>query len=75
MIRFIVGTQSLKFDNQVSLYSVHMVNVLFHLTLHFKSLSWVTYFFVNFQIHLIDFDDESNVINKNVFLHSAGEIW
>ncbi|XP_067032800.1 EARP-interacting protein homolog isoform X1 [Acropora muricata] len=42
VIRFIVGTQSLKFDNQ---------------------------------IHLIDFDDESNVINKNVFMHSAGEIW
>ena len=29
----------------------------------------------NFQIHLIDFDDESNVVNKNVFLHSVGEIW
>ena len=28
-----------------------------------------------FQVHLIDFDDESNVINKNVFMHSAGEIW
>ncbi|XP_015779964.1 PREDICTED: protein TSSC1-like isoform X1 [Acropora digitifera] len=40
VIRFIVGTQSLKFDNQ---------------------------------IHLIDFDGESNVINKSVFMHSAGE--
>uniref|UniRef100_A0A8C1NHM7 EARP complex and GARP complex interacting protein 1 n=1 Tax=Cyprinus carpio TaxID=7962 RepID=A0A8C1NHM7_CYPCA len=41
-IRFLVGTQSLKFDNQ---------------------------------IHIIDFDDENNVINKSVLLHDAGEIW
>uniref|UniRef100_A0AAQ4RYL1 EARP complex and GARP complex interacting protein 1 n=1 Tax=Gasterosteus aculeatus aculeatus TaxID=481459 RepID=A0AAQ4RYL1_GASAC len=41
-IRFLVGTQSLKFDNQ---------------------------------IHIIDFDDENNIINKNVLLHRAGEIW
>ncbi|KAI4898442.1 hypothetical protein NFI96_000498 [Prochilodus magdalenae] len=41
-IRFLVGTQSLKFDNQ---------------------------------IHIIDFDDENNIINKNVLLHHAGEIW
>ena len=27
------------------------------------------------QIHHIDFDDENNVINKNVFLHKEGEIW
>ncbi|EDO41365.1 predicted protein [Nematostella vectensis] len=42
VIRFLAGSQSLKFENQV---------------------------------HLIDFDDESNLINKNVFLHPAGEIW
>uniref|UniRef100_A0A8C4SEL5 EARP complex and GARP complex interacting protein 1 n=1 Tax=Erpetoichthys calabaricus TaxID=27687 RepID=A0A8C4SEL5_ERPCA len=41
-IRFLVGTQSLKYDNQ---------------------------------IHIIDFDDENNIINKNVLLHEAGEIW
>uniref|UniRef100_UPI00358F764D EARP and GARP complex-interacting protein 1 isoform X2 n=1 Tax=Myxine glutinosa TaxID=7769 RepID=UPI00358F764D len=41
-IRFMVGTQSLKHDNQV---------------------------------HLIDFDDENNLINKTVFLHHFGEIW
>ncbi|XP_042630428.1 EARP-interacting protein homolog isoform X2 [Cyprinus carpio] len=41
-IRFLVGTQSLKFDNQ---------------------------------IHIIDFDDENNMINKSVLLHDAGEIW
>uniref|UniRef100_A0A8C4Q1V3 EARP complex and GARP complex interacting protein 1 n=1 Tax=Eptatretus burgeri TaxID=7764 RepID=A0A8C4Q1V3_EPTBU len=41
-IRFIVGTQSLKHDNQV---------------------------------HLIDFDDENNLINKTVFFHHIGEIW
>ncbi|KAJ8290606.1 hypothetical protein GJAV_G00015190 [Gymnothorax javanicus] len=41
-IRFLVGTQSLKFENQV---------------------------------HIIDFDDENNVISKNVFRHQAGEIW
>lgn len=41
-IRFLVGTQSLKFDNQV---------------------------------HQIDFDDESNLLNKNVFAHKEGEIW
>lgn len=41
-IRFIVGTQSLRQENQV---------------------------------HHIDFDDENNVINKNVFLHKEGEIW
>ncbi|KAL5016610.1 hypothetical protein ScPMuIL_006199 [Solemya velum] len=27
------------------------------------------------QVHHIDFDDENNVINKNVFLHREGEIW
>ncbi|TSM77388.1 Protein TSSC1 [Bagarius yarrelli] len=26
-------------------------------------------------IHIIDFDDENNIINKNVLLHHAGEIW
>lgn len=26
------------------------------------------------QVHLIDFDDENNVINKNVYLHREGEI-
>ena len=31
-------------------------------------------FFV-WQIHHIDFDDENNVINKNVFLHREGEVW
>ncbi|KAJ7373900.1 Protein tssc1 [Desmophyllum pertusum] len=41
VIRFIVGTQSLKFENQV---------------------------------HLIDFDDESNVIKKCVYAF-CGEIW
>ncbi|CAE1304703.1 EIPR1 [Acanthosepion pharaonis] len=41
-IRFLVGTQSLRAENQ---------------------------------IHHIDFDDENNVINKNVFLHREGEIW
>lgn len=42
LIRFLVGTQSLKFDNQV---------------------------------HLIDFDDETGLINKHVFHHPFGEIW
>uniref|UniRef100_A0A803K266 EARP-interacting protein homolog n=1 Tax=Xenopus tropicalis TaxID=8364 RepID=A0A803K266_XENTR len=41
-IRFLVGTQSLRYDNQ---------------------------------IHVIDFDDENNIINKNILLHHAGEIW
>ncbi|XP_060677662.1 EARP-interacting protein homolog isoform X3 [Hemiscyllium ocellatum] len=41
-VRFLVGTQSLKYDNQ---------------------------------IHIIDFDDENNIINKNVLLHQVGEIW
>ena len=27
------------------------------------------------QIHIIDFDDENNIINKNVLLHQVGEIW
>ncbi|XP_033293404.1 EARP and GARP complex-interacting protein 1 isoform X2 [Orcinus orca] len=30
---------------------------------------------LEFQIHIIDFDDENNIINKNVLLHQAGEIW
>lgn len=30
---------------------------------------------LSFQIHIIDFDDENNIINKNVLLHQAGEIW
>lgn len=29
----------------------------------------------NLQIHIIDFDDENNIINKNVLLHQVGEIW
>ncbi|KAJ8306607.1 hypothetical protein KUTeg_017152 [Tegillarca granosa] len=41
-IRFLVGTQSLRAENQV---------------------------------HHIDFDDEMNIINKNVFVHREGEIW
>lgn len=31
--------------------------------------------FLVFQIHIIDFDDENNIINKNVLLHQSGEIW
>ena len=27
------------------------------------------------QVHQIVFDDDNNVINKNVFLHGDGEIW
>lgn len=30
---------------------------------------------LHLQIHIIDFDDENNIINKNVLLHQAGEIW
>lgn len=30
---------------------------------------------VESQIHHIDFDDENNVINKNIYLHPDGEIW
>lgn len=41
-IRFLVGTQSLRVENQ---------------------------------IHHIDFDDENNIINKNIYLHPEGEIW
>lgn len=41
-IRFFVGTQSLKGENQV---------------------------------HQIDFDEENNHINKNVFYHKEGEVW
>lgn len=41
-VRFLVGTQSLKTENQ---------------------------------LHQIDFDEENNLINKNVFLHKEGEIW
>ncbi len=32
-------------------------------------------FFSLLQIHIIDFDDENNTINKSVLLHDAGEIW
>lgn len=32
-------------------------------------------FLLFLQIHIIDFDDENNIINKNVLLHQAGEIW
>ncbi|XP_062506663.1 EARP and GARP complex-interacting protein 1-like [Corticium candelabrum] len=41
-IHFLVGTQSLKAENQ---------------------------------IHLLQFDDESNYVEKVVFLHSKGEVW
>lgn len=39
-------------------------------SMHLSSLSVLC-----FQIHIIDFDDENNIINKNVLLHQAGEIW
>ena len=87
VIRFIVGTQSLKFENQVS-------SILMCHTLYCPSFTPAKHVYLNkvlkngdqcwenenlnfwkFQVHLIDFDDESNVINKNVFMHSAGEIW
>lgn len=35
----------------------------------------LTLLFLSFQIHIIDFDDENNIINKNVLLHPLGEIW
>lgn len=41
-VSFLVGTQSLKFENQV---------------------------------HQLQYDEEHNVMSKNVFLHSAGELW
>eukprot|EP00118_Oscarella_pearsei_P028382 m.2026 g.2026 ORF g.2026 m.2026 type:complete len:102 (+) comp8180_c0_seq2:9-314(+) len=41
-IHFLVGTQSLRSENQ---------------------------------IHLLEFDDESNYIEKKVFVHPNGEIW
>lgn len=31
--------------------------------------------FIFLQIHIIEFDDENNIINKNVLLHQSGEIW
>lgn len=31
--------------------------------------------FLFLQIHIIEFDDENNIINKNVLLHQSGEIW
>ena len=52
-----------------------MVAVIFQSHLHIGLLNDMIFLFNYFQIHLIDFDDESNVINKNVFMHSAGEIW
>ncbi|XP_022235737.1 protein TSSC1-like [Limulus polyphemus] len=39
---FLVGTQSLKFDNQV---------------------------------HHLTYDEENHTVTKNVFLHTAGEVW
>ncbi|XP_054772763.2 EARP-interacting protein homolog [Lytechinus pictus] len=41
-IRFLVGTQSLKYDNQV---------------------------------HVLDFDEDHNALDKTVFFHKDGEIW
>uniref|UniRef100_A0A3Q1G7N6 EARP complex and GARP complex interacting protein 1 n=1 Tax=Acanthochromis polyacanthus TaxID=80966 RepID=A0A3Q1G7N6_9TELE len=41
--------------------------------LHPQHISSLSLLF--FQIHIIDFDDENNIINKNVLLHQAGEIW
>ncbi|XP_072026211.1 EARP and GARP complex-interacting protein 1-like [Amphiura filiformis] len=42
VIRFLVGSQSLKHENQV---------------------------------HLLEFDDENNILNKSVYIHKDGEIW
>lgn len=41
----------------------------------FLSCFHCCFLFFSWQIHIIDFDDENNIINKNVLLHQAGEIW
>ncbi|KPP69176.1 hypothetical protein Z043_112089 [Scleropages formosus] len=98
-IRFLVGTQSLKFDNQPNKKPVGLSNQTpycsSYLVLtpaigikprvrHGKGchtpapllahvLTAPTVLFP--QIHIIDFDDENNIINKSVLLHQVGEIW
>lgn len=57
-------------EGWVELYSTVCEWVFFNLNLIFKIISLLF-----FQIHIIDFDDENNTINKNVLLHQAGEIW
>ena len=28
-----------------------------------------------FQVHLLDYNEETGVLDKSVFMHPAGEIW
>ena len=63
-IHFLVGTQSLKAENQVfSKGGLGLVEMCLCV--------WV----VVAKIHLLQFDDESNYVEKVVFLHSKGEVW
>ncbi|KAG8512334.1 EARP and GARP complex-interacting protein 1 [Galemys pyrenaicus] len=88
-IRFLVGTQSLKYDNQVTIFdkcsdgfgglgqemssqSLLLLWILYSLLLNPR---WSQVSDSDGKIHIIDFDDENNIINKNVLLHQVGEIW
>lgn len=51
------------------------VHAVFFSTLALSSTYLSPLLCLCFQIHIIDFDDENNIINKNVLLHQAGEIW
>ena len=40
----------------------------------YNTVSYIIYHY-HYQVHLIDFDDETNIVNKSVFLHTPGEVW
>ncbi|KAK3537189.1 hypothetical protein QTP70_002626 [Hemibagrus guttatus] len=92
-IRFLVGTQSFKFDNQCVIAHVYAARcstrsrvsaVCFSKEPLLRGAKVEACFtpepivpppqIIN-TIHIIDFDDENNIINKSVLLHHAGEIW
>ncbi len=58
-IRFLVGTQSIKFENQVK-----KEFFFFFCKSRFQ-----------FEVHFLEFDEESGSLGKSIYAHRAGEIW
>jgi len=54
-----VGTQSIKFENQVKKEIVFFCNNQFLL----------------FKVHFLEYDEESGLLGKSIYAHRAGEIW
>ena len=60
-VRFLVGTQSIKYENQVKR---KREGKLLHV-----GLSLLV------QVHFLEYDEDSGILNKSIYSHRAGEIW